>query len=234
MRARAVGSATGVPDRPWLAGHVCAPLSRRHGTAVQASHGTAYPTGFARLGAARQNAVISLSRPTYSASAFPPRERCGPDRACVPPTIPRHGRDRLSSPSPTHVPSMNHAAVRRGGPRPGRLARPTSGALRRVDAGGGSRPWDPRSTTRRKPDGAPATADSKGARDVSSSDISEAPKHGHPAGENRCKIHALVVELRATGRRKRESIRRGACTFASLVQTPYLDWFSITLHRNGT
>jgi len=59
-------------------------------------------------------------------------------------------------------------------------------------------------------------------------------RHGHPAGENRCKIHALVVELRATGRRKRESIRRGACTFASLVQTPYLDRFSITLHRNGT
>jgi hypothetical protein len=62
--------------------------SRRHGTAVQASHGTAYPTGFACRGAARQTAVISLSRPTYSASAFPPRERCDPDRACVPPDDP--------------------------------------------------------------------------------------------------------------------------------------------------
>jgi hypothetical protein len=176
MRARAVGSATGVPDRPWLAGRVCAPLSRRHGTAVQASHGTAYPTGFACRGAARQNAVISLSRPTYSASAFPPRERCGPDRACVPPTIPPHGRDRLSSPSPTHVPSMKprRRPARRAAPRSAGQAH--SGALRPVDAaGGGSRPWDPRSTTRRKPDGAPATADSKGARDVSSSDISEVP-----------------------------------------------------------
>jgi len=31
-----------------------------------------------------------------------------------------------------------------------------------------------------------------------------------------------------------QMVDRGACTFASLVQTPYLDRFSITLHRNGT
>jgi hypothetical protein len=138
MRARAVGSATGVPDWPWLAGRVCAPLSRRHGTAVQASHGTAYPTGFACRGAARQNAVISLSRPTYSASAFPPQEiRCGPDRACVPPTIPPHGRDRLSPPSPTHVPSMKprRRPARRAAPRSAGQAH--SGALRPVDGAGG-------------------------------------------------------------------------------------------------
>jgi hypothetical protein len=154
---------------------VCAPKAApRH--AVQASHGTAYPTGFACRGAARQTAVISLSSPTYSASAFPPRERSGPDRACVPPD------DPPARSGPSLVPISDARAKYETTPPSGAAGRapvgwpgPLRGPAASRRRGGGSRPWDPRSTTRRKPDGAPATADSKGARDVSSCDISEVP-----------------------------------------------------------
>jgi hypothetical protein len=129
MRARAVGSATGVPDRPWLAGRVCAPLSRRHGTAVRASHGTAYPTGFACRGAARQNAVISLSRPTYSASRSCLRPPDDPPARSGPSLVPIS--DARAKYEPRRRPARRgRAPVGWPGPLPGPCGESTPGGGR--------------------------------------------------------------------------------------------------------